>query len=542
MTKAIPTKNDLRLINERLEKDFAFFAEKCLKVVNKDGSTIPFKLNRAQKRLLAAMLQQLEETGRIRVCVLKGRQMGISTFFAAWFYWLLSRNQGQKALVMAHVSKASQMLLGTTKNFHDNVPDFLRPSTSYRGKNQLTFDKLMSEYLVETAGNENAGRGHMIRHAHLSELAFWPVAHAEENMVALQASIPPMDGTCVAAESTANGNGGAFHKLWTEAVAGENGYLPVFLPWHMMPEYREPVPAGFERTDEEREYVARVDKIDGVVLDDEQLQWRRMRIAAVPNGYDKFKQEYPCCPEEAFLNSGRPVFDKEQINNLLLSAPAPIARQALGLGEKPEFEDHAKGELLIYHDLDPFETYEIGGDVAMGLKGGDYSVAQVLDSKRRQVAVWRGRVHPDSFAHILAALGRKYNNARIAVEVNNHGLTTLTVLEKVIEYPKLYYRTVYDKKRDEENENLGFQTNMKTKPLIINRLIESLRKSEIEINDEATLKEMLNYIVVEGSHDKFEADAGCHDDCVMSLAIVNFVLEPPWHPFAMRDDYYTESL
>jgi hypothetical protein len=66
--------------------------------------------------------------------------------------------------------------------------------------------------------------------------------------------------------------------------------------------------------------------------------------------------------------------------------------------------------------LDPADTYYIGADVAMGVRGGDYSVAQVLDSKKRQVAVWRGHVHPDHFATVLAALGYYYNTARIAVE------------------------------------------------------------------------------------------------------------------------------
>ena len=40
---------------------------------------------------------------------------------------------------------------------------------------------------------------------------------------------------------------------------------------------------------------------------------------------------------------------------------------------------------------DPGERYVIGADVSMGLSQGDYSVAQVLDSRKRQVAVWRGQ-------------------------------------------------------------------------------------------------------------------------------------------------------
>ena len=40
-----------------------------------------------------------------------------------------------------------------------------------------------------------------------------------------------------------------------------------------------------------------------------------------------------------------------------------------------------RGELTTYRKLDPGERYVIGADVAMGVANGDYSVAQVLDSK-----------------------------------------------------------------------------------------------------------------------------------------------------------------
>jgi hypothetical protein len=45
----------------------------------------------------------------------------------------------------------------------------------------------------------------------------------------------------------------------------------------------------------------------------------------------------------------------------------------------------------------------------MGVRDGDWSVAHVLDSEKRQVAVFRAQVHPDYFADILATLGRYYN-------------------------------------------------------------------------------------------------------------------------------------
>ena len=67
----------------------------------------------------------------------------------------------------------------------------------------------------------------------------------------------------------------------------------------------------------------------------------------------------------------------------------------------------------------------------MGIASGDFSVAQVLDQKKRLVATWRGRVHPDHFASILFALGDYYNEAHIIVENNSHGILTCTGLSRI---------------------------------------------------------------------------------------------------------------
>ena len=52
-------------------------------------------------------------------------------------------------------------------------------------------------------------------------------------------------------------------------------------------------------------------------------------------------------------------------------------------------------------------------------------IAQVLDSQKRQVATWRGHVHPDYFAEVLYAL-KDANEAFICVERNSHGILTCT--------------------------------------------------------------------------------------------------------------------
>lgn len=523
-------KQDARLaVRRKLLENYEFYASTALKIRTKSGEIVNLKFNEAQSRLNEMINAQLAEEGKVRVIILKARQMGLSTTVGGWMYWWVSQRKAQKALVVTHHADSTKALFDMTRRYFDNTPEALKPSTRYSSRRELKFDKLDSGYAVATAGGEGVARGETITVAHLSELAFWPKGVAKQNLNGILQAIPNEKGTAIFIESTANGVSGEFYDLWQGAVRGENGFIPVFLPWFIQDEYREPVPEGFVRTPDEQ------DLVDKFGLDDEQLMFRRRKVAQ--NGIDLFKQEYPSTPDEAFLTTGRPVFNPDQLATLLSEAGDPIQRLGL-IGE--EFQEDPRGELLAYLPHDPAETYYIGADVAMGVRGGDYSVAQVLDSKKRQVAIWRGHIHPDYFATTLYHLGLYYNTAKIAVEANNHGILTCTRLGKDLAYPNFYQETVYDKVEDKETVNLGFRTTSKSKPLIIDQLRADMREEQVKLHDKITMREMQTYIVNESGN--MEAEEGCHDDTVMSLAIANHIHEGVFTPVVSTDDFYIEAI
>jgi hypothetical protein len=204
--------------------------------------------------------------------------------------------------------------------------------------------------------------------------------------------------------------------------------------------------------------------------------------------------------------------------------------------EAPVFREHPRGELRVWREHEPAETYYIGADVAMGLRNGDYSVAQVLDSQKRLVASFRAHLHPDYFASVLYDLGIHYNEALIGVENNNHGILTAVRLGRDLAYPRIYTEVIEGKLNDTDSISIGFRTTERTKPLIIDRLRAAMREEELEIFDEVTLREMLSYIVTESG--KMEAEQGNHDDCVMSLAIANHIHDGKFTPIKITDDDY----
>lgn len=513
-------------IRKRLYEDYAFYAEKCLKIRTKDQKIEPLILNKAQRRLVDLISQQLAERGYVRIIILKGRQMGLSTAVGGFLYWWVSQRQAQKALVVAHKAEATQTLFDMTRRFHEKVPEAVKPSTRYSSRKEIVFDKLDSSYAVVTAGGDGIARSETITAAHLSEIAFWPPGVAKENYSGLMDTIPNKPGTVVFIESTANGVSGIFYDQWKAAERGESLFAPIFLPWFIDDGYRIPVPADFTPTPDELELMRLYD------LEPDQLMFRRTKVAE--KGLDLFKQEYPCNAHEAFLTSGRPVFIPEQVSEWLEQAPQPLSRMAMEAGD---WRPHSRGPLKLFREVDPAETYFIGADVGAGVSR-DWSVAQVLDPAGRQVAVFRDQVDPDYFATILQALGFYFNTARIIVENNNHGILTCTRLGKDMAYPNFYTDVVYDKISDKETIKLGFTTSVKSKPLIIDRLRADLREGKAFVYDDVTLEEMRAFIVTETG--KMEAEKGGHDDTVMALALANYINEGVFTPIINDDDWYVK--
>jgi len=519
----------MKKIRRRLKTEFPLYSKSALKIRTKSGEIAPLKLNAAQTILNDAVESQMKAEGKVRIIILKARQQGLSTFVGGHLYWSVSQRKASKAMVVTHHADSTRALFDMTKRFHEHCPLILKPHTKYSSRREMNFDVLDSSFVVSTAGGESIGRGETLTHVHASELAFWQKSTALDNWNALTQAVPNVPGSAIFVESTANGMRGIFYDLWRGAVEGKNGFVPVFIPWFTDESYREPVPENFELTPEEN------DLSDEFDLDNEQLMFRRRKIAQ--NGIDLWNQEYPAIPDNAFLTTGRPVFNPEQIQKMLKDSQDVNERMAL---EGTEWLNNPRGELTTYRRHQEGETYVIGADVAMGVRNGDYSVAQVLDSKKRQVATWRGHVHPDHFATVLYHLGEYYNTAFICVENNSHGILTCTRLGKDMHYPNFYTDVQIDKLTDRESIKLGFTTTQKTKPLIIDELRAVVRESDIEINDKVTLREMLSYIVTESG--AMQADAGCYDDTVMSLALANHVHEGAWEPIESTNDYYLEMV
>jgi len=286
---------------DRASKDFTFYAENFLQILDKGGRMVPLKLNRAQVHVHEALERQYEETGKVRALILKGRQQGVSTYVQARIRWKMKHRTGVKAYVMAHEQEASDNLFKMAKRYHDQEPEWARPSAGSSNAKELWLDVLDCRYAVATAGTKETGRSATMQYFHASEYAFWP--NADTHWAGIGQTVPDMGDTEIIVESTANGVLNDFYSRWKQAIAGRGDYIPVFVPWYWQPEYTREVPADWARTEEEDELHALYGLTDG------QLAFRRAKIENDFRGdKSRFEQEYPNVWQEAFVAEKRDAF------------------------------------------------------------------------------------------------------------------------------------------------------------------------------------------------------------------------------------------
>ena len=376
------SQEDLQILR-KFKGDFLHYAPRCLKIRTKDGSIVPFSLNKAQLYVHQQLEAQREATGKVRALILKGRQQGMSTYIEGRFYWKTSMEAGKYALILTHLQDSTDALFDMTKRYHELCPfPFQRPTSAASAK-ELKFSDIDSGYVVATAGSKAVGRGRTLQYFHGSEVAFW--ANADDHMAGIGQAVPNAPGTEVILETTANGVGNPFHQRWQDAERGIGDFIPIFVPWFWQPEYAILVDDAFRLDTDEADYAALYN------LSREQMAWRRMKILNdFRNDVALFDQEYPATAALAFRRvSGNPLIDPVHVGK---------ARRSEVVGEGP-----------VVMGVDPAEY-------------GDDSTAVAVRVGRECTAIHRfhGR-GPMEVVGLVANLAERYTPVAINVDCTGVG-------------------------------------------------------------------------------------------------------------------------
>ena len=442
-------------------KDPKFYLENFVKIKGKKaGSLIPFILNEAQKDLFNTVRKYS------RVIINKARQIGFSTAMVGYYYHKTITTPGTTTAIIGYNADLTAELLQKVKLFLKTTPDSLRPTVEYNSKYEVSFPAIDSKILV-LPSTVNVGRGYCLHNVLCTELSSWE--DAEDKMMTLEASVP-IDGSMVI-ESTPRGQGNWYHRMF---MADDNGYEKKKYGWWW----------GYTK---------------------EEIEIIRKRM----NNPMKFAQEYGL----EFLASGRSVFDQKMI--------AKQRKNVLKEGDVRKdtgYTVQVKDMLRIYREPEVGSHYIFGVDVSEGVEGGDYSTAHVWNRMTgEEVAMFRGLLPPDIFATKLDKWGRYFNNALMVVEVNNHGLTTITALKNKI-YPSMYFRpSKLETVATQMSDKLGWKTTRGTREILIDQFAQAVRDDELTIHSKELLDEMTVFVYNDAGN--MVAQGGFHDDCIFGAAI-----------------------
>lgn len=495
------------------------YIEEYVKIRDKNRKIIPLKFNEPQLKYYNTIRELRKQNKPVRIIILKARQMGFSTATEGIFFKETVTKPNVNTAIVAHKEDSTNNLFNMSKLMYDELPDIIKPEKKKSNAKELVFDKsdgtgLKSKIKCFTAGGKGIGRSDTLNNLHLSELAFWQ-GDKKTTLLGLLQAVPNTPDTIIIIESTANGFE-YFKELWDNAVSGKNDFVPIFIGWNELQEYKMPY-TGFELTKEEKE----LQKLYGLSL--EQITWRRWCIANNCGGdIEQFKQEYPINPEEAFISTGKCYFDKENIIKRLQEVKdvKPVTQGYFDYDYNGikitniRWKEDKEGPIKIYEKPKENYPYVLPGDTAG--EGSDYFTGHVLDNTTgKQVAVLKDEYDEISYTRQMYCLGIYYNTALIGIEAN---YTTYPIQElERLKYPNQYIREKEDTYTGKHNKSFGFKTTSISRPRILGQL-QTIFKDEIEmIVDEDTLKEGLTFIKNEKGRP--EAQIGYHDDLIMALAI-----------------------
>jgi len=479
------------------------------KIVDKNADLTRFILNPSQLRIREAILPSLKAGLPLRHYDLKCRQSGVSTFWLLYYLDEAIFHPNTFVGIQAQEQQTLDFLWEVVRRAHETMPNSLRPELRKDNAKTLSIAKTNSRVVVSLRVLSTT-----LHKLHISE---YPLCNPDDIKQTIAACPPNADITLEGVPAGVN----HAHSKWLEVKQPDSDYTHTFHPWFLQREYRDIVVEPLEFSPEEQRIVALAETKYGAKLDGGQILFRRRMRRELGS---QFQEQYAEDDDTCFMESGLHFFDNPKVTRLLQEAIA-----------------HNRSHPPVFRtpEIDQWETpqdrhlYAAGADVAEGGVAGDWSVLTIFCTTCRQQAFrYRARVNVDKFAEICDSWGRKFNNAKLAVERNNHGHAVLLWLSKKLHYPNLYteekQRLISTAKKSTYiDTKYGWETDSQSRPIMLQSIklaiegkfddgIETF-ETEFKVFDELFLREALTFNHVDSK--RYEAAQGYHDDLVMSWAI-----------------------
>jgi hypothetical protein len=433
----------------------------------KSGKLVPFIFRDVQNKYYEELVRDydIEKNGlqnAVREIILKARKEGFTSLVLAMFAAddIISQNPTE-TLVISYKDDATQTFRKRYRNF---VLSYAAKKLGYSvdqiqrepqilkevAKTFLAVDSTEFElahnrahFYCGTASARVGGRGGTVQKLLFSEAAFYPDKKEMRAKEIIEGTANQMDKEAgwIFVESTANGDMNHYSKMWQLAESKQSRYRGRFYGWREM------------YTEQQFEIIC------------SEFTDKRM----IP-------QEYPETPAEAFLASGDRFFDPAISSNLRVDTPVVM------------------GKWNYFAEYKPGHRYILGADVSEGVKRHNSTIIVIdmdaplnvdgrMIQKPKVVASYASNeIPPDLFAYEIKNGGLRFGNCMAVVERNNHGFATLTVLKEI-------YFNIYK----DENEKLGWHTNLASKPKMMHDIRTAIHENLLEVSDAALKQEIVSF-------------------------------------------------
>lgn len=446
-------------------KDPIYFFNNYCKIQHMTRGTIPFATYPFQDDCVKAFIDN-----RFNI-ILKSRQLGLSTLTAAYSVWLTLFQKDKRVLVIATKLDVAQNFIQKVKTILAYLPKWMILVDKVTDNKQfIEFSHGSSIKAIPTS--DDAGRSEAPSLLIVDEAAF------VRNFDTIWTGIYPTltTGGRAIVLSTPNGVGGQYYKLYTDAEEGVNEFNPIKLPWTVNPDTDE---VWFEKMT---------------------ANMTKRQIA----------QEFLC----DFVSSGETLISASDFEWMASCVKDPVERTG------------PNNDVWIWRYPLNESKYIISADISRG-DSKDFSTFHVIDVGAKECVVeFKGKIPPDEFGNLLVDWAKRYNNALIAPENNNYGYATLMKIRDI------GYNNVYMHKKKKASvinysgkfvlDDAGFNTNQKTKSIILTKLEELIRNRVLKTYSNRFYEEAKRFV---WKGNKAEALNGYNDDLVISMAIGTYIMD-----------------
>jgi hypothetical protein len=467
----------------KCSNDPVYFIKKYIKIVTLDKGLEPFQLYDYQEKIVNTI-----QDNRYVIAKLP-RQTGKTTTIVAWLVHYIVFNQNVNVAILANKLKTATEIMKRLKEAYEYLPKWLQQGVIEWNKTSIALEN--GSRAMASATSASAVRGGSYNVIFLDEFAHVPSNVADEFFSSVYPTITSGQTTKVLIVSTPNGLN-MFYSLWQGAnrapgESGKNEYAPVEVHWSQVPLY----PGGPLRDHKWKEKTIK-------------------QLGGGSGGEQKFRSEYDC----DFIGSSNTLISSSKLHVLFPKQPLRVTKEGLWIYEEPKDN----------------RVYVMTVDTSRG-QGNDYSailVFDITDAPYRIVAKYRNNIiSPMLLPTVISALGRKYKDAYVLVEVNDIGGQVADILHHDLEYDNILMST--NKGRSGMVLNGGFgkgealfgvRTTVTVKKLGCSILKSLVEQDKLIVEDEDTIKELLSFIA---KYNTFAADDGHTDDLVMCLVLFSWL-------------------